>query len=98
MPKIYTYVELASNINMAIDACRPESGRLLHNRQEMTQVKETLDDGYCDVSGRIGNLNYTGALDSFYIVCFSYFLGIMGSVKVYLSPGEKYRLAIKCMP
>ncbi|KAF5386054.1 hypothetical protein D9615_002424 [Tricholomella constricta] len=61
---------IKSNIDMAIKACRPESGNLLRNREEMRQVKESLDEGYCDVSGRVGDLNRVGE---------------MGSVKVYLS-------------
>ncbi|KAG6857275.1 hypothetical protein H0H87_007108 [Tephrocybe sp. NHM501043] len=51
---------ISSNIDMAIKACRPESGNLLRNRQEMRQVQESLDEGYCDVSGRVGDLNLIG--------------------------------------
>ncbi|KIY52910.1 hypothetical protein FISHEDRAFT_63575 [Fistulina hepatica ATCC 64428] len=47
---------ITSNINMAIQACRRESSQLLRNREYMQQVKETLDDGYCDISGTVGNL------------------------------------------
>ncbi|GLB37239.1 putative protein of unknown function (DUF3684) [Lyophyllum shimeji] len=61
---------ISSNIEMAIRACRPESGSLLRNRQEMRQVRESLNEGYCDVSGRVGDLNRVGE---------------MGSVKIYLS-------------
>lgn len=61
---------ISSNIDMAIKACRPESGNLLRNRQEMRQVRESLNEGYCDVSGRVGDLNRVGE---------------MGSVKIYLS-------------
>jgi hypothetical protein len=53
-------VFLASNIDMAIKACRPESGNLLRNRQEMQQVKESLDEGYCDISGRAGDFDLVG--------------------------------------
>lgn len=53
-------VPLASNIDMAIRACRPESGNLLRNREEMRQVRESLDEGYCDISGRAEDLNRVG--------------------------------------
>ena len=43
--------EIEDNVRMAIAACRSESQSLLRNRQEMTMVKESLDEGYCDVSG-----------------------------------------------
>ncbi|KAG6829550.1 hypothetical protein H0H92_004219 [Tricholoma furcatifolium] len=68
---------IASNIDMAIKACRPESGNLLRNRQEMRQVRESLDEGYCDVSGRVGDLSL---------------IGEMGNVKVYLSQGSELAL------
>lgn len=50
----------ASNIDMAIKACRPESGNLIRNREEMRQVKESLNEGYCDISGRVGDLHKIG--------------------------------------
>lgn len=56
----FEIVFLASNIDMAIMACRPESGNLLRNREEMRQVKESLDEGYCDISGRAEDLNRIG--------------------------------------
>ena len=49
-----------SNIRQAIAACREESGGLLHNRQRMAMVKETEGDGYCDISGRVGDLEILG--------------------------------------
>lgn len=45
---------------MAIKACKPEEGTLLHNRKRMEIVKESLDEGYCDTSGQIGNLEFLG--------------------------------------
>ncbi|KAJ8522756.1 hypothetical protein ONZ45_g741 [Pleurotus djamor] len=51
-----------SNIAMAIKACKPENGNLLRNKEEMRQVKESLNDGYCDVSGRAGDLNLIGEM------------------------------------
>ncbi|RDB24786.1 hypothetical protein Hypma_008085 [Hypsizygus marmoreus] len=61
---------ISSNIDMAIKACRPESGNLLRNREEMRQVKESLNEGYCDISARVGDLNR---------------IGEMGAVRVYLA-------------
>ncbi|KAG6820876.1 hypothetical protein H0H93_010220 [Arthromyces matolae] len=53
---------ISSNIDMAIRACRPESGNLLRNRQEMRLVRESLDEGYCDISARTGDLNLIALL------------------------------------
>ncbi|KAG8964408.1 hypothetical protein FRC03_001809 [Tulasnella sp. 419] len=39
------------NIQMAIDDCHPESEHLLEIRQRMTMVNESLEGGYCDISG-----------------------------------------------
>ncbi|KAF8894925.1 hypothetical protein CPB84DRAFT_1816083 [Gymnopilus junonius] len=61
---------LTKNIDMAINSCKSESADLLQNREHMQRVKESLNDGYCDVSGRRGDLHN---------------IGQMGSVKVYLS-------------
>ncbi|KAJ7129825.1 hypothetical protein C8R43DRAFT_1026002 [Mycena crocata] len=61
---------ISSNIDMAIQACRPESGNLLRNREQMQQVQESLNEGYCDISGRVGDLTIVGEI---------------GNIKVYLS-------------
>lgn len=45
---------------MAIKACREEQGHLLRNREQMQTVKESLDEGYCDISGRAGDLDFIG--------------------------------------
>ena len=45
---------------MAINACRSESSNLVRNREEMQEVKESLNEGYCDVSGRADNLLSAG--------------------------------------
>ena len=50
---------------MAIRGCRPESGNLLRNREQMQQVKESLNEGYCDISGRVGDLNVVGESATF---------------------------------
>ena len=53
---------LANNIDMAIKACSPERNDLLRNREAMQIVEESVDDGYCDITGRIGDsdLNFVG--------------------------------------
>jgi len=62
---------IASNIDTAIRACKEEKSNLIQSRQQMRMVKETLnDDGYCDISGNIGDLT---------------FLGDMGQVRLYSS-------------
>lgn len=50
----------AKNIDMAVNSCKSESGNLLTNRQQMQRVKESLNDGYCDISGRKGDLHHIG--------------------------------------
>lgn len=62
-----------SNISQAVNACRPENGNMLRNREQMRQVSESLQDGYCDISGQAGDLNCVGQI---------------GETKVYLPPGE----------
>ncbi|KAF9529296.1 hypothetical protein CPB83DRAFT_906254 [Crepidotus variabilis] len=58
------------NIDIALESCKAESGNLLQNREHMQKIKESTDDGYCDISGRRGNLHNIAEL---------------GSVKIYLS-------------
>jgi len=50
----------ASNIDMAIRACTPETRNLVRNREQMQQVRESLNEGYCDISGRVGDLTLIG--------------------------------------
>lgn len=45
---------------MAMKACAPEKSNLLRNREEMQMVRESLDEGYCDVTGRTGDLDHIG--------------------------------------
>jgi hypothetical protein len=47
-------------VEQAIQACRPESKSLLHNTEQMHKVKETLNDGYCDIQGMQGDLVFVG--------------------------------------
>ncbi|KAL4076679.1 hypothetical protein V8B97DRAFT_2021990 [Scleroderma yunnanense] len=54
---------IRSNVDMAIKACRPEQEKLLHNRQKMEVVNESLDEGYCDISGQIGELDHLGTIN-----------------------------------
>ncbi|QRW13174.1 hypothetical protein RhiLY_12173 [Ceratobasidium sp. AG-Ba] len=51
---------IENNVRMAIAACRPESQSLLRNRQQMNMVKESLDEGYCDVSGSADDFALAG--------------------------------------
>ncbi|KAG7090828.1 hypothetical protein E1B28_009910 [Marasmius oreades] len=62
--------DIAANIDMAVRGCRPESGNSIRNREEMQRVKESLGEGYCDVSGRTGDLRE---------------IGRMGEVRVYVA-------------
>ncbi|TCD69784.1 hypothetical protein EIP91_006320 [Steccherinum ochraceum] len=61
---------IEANIDMAIRACREERGQVLHNHENMQMVKEALNEGYCDISGRAGNLKL---------------LGEMGGIKIFAS-------------
>ena len=81
----------ANNIDMAIKACAPEKNNLLRNREEMEVVRESLDEGYCDVSGRTADLDFVGTCSA--SLCDSLILndavsiGTMGGVKVYATQG-----------
>jgi len=76
---------------MAIKACAPEKNNLLRNREEMEVVRESLDEGYCDVSGRTADLDFVGTCSA--SLCDSLILndavsiGTMGGVKVYATQG-----------
>ena len=49
---------------MAISACKEERGDLIQSRKQMQMVKETLNDGYCDISGNLGDFMLLGELDT----------------------------------
>ncbi|KAG1726435.1 uncharacterized protein EDB91DRAFT_1263755 [Suillus paluster] len=66
---------IRSNVAMAIKGCRPEEGKLVHNRREMETIKESLNEGYCDVSGHVAELDY---------------IGVMGTMKIFIARGEKH--------
>lgn len=50
----------ASNIDRAIKACKEETGDVIQNRSHMEMVKESLNEDYCDISGRVGDLTLLG--------------------------------------
>ncbi|KAF9451267.1 hypothetical protein P691DRAFT_796992 [Macrolepiota fuliginosa MF-IS2] len=61
-PTVTPLNNIASNIDMAIKACRAESSNLLQNRQDMQRVKEIDNDGYCDISGHAQNMRSIGSM------------------------------------
>jgi hypothetical protein len=82
----------ASNIDMAIKACTQETKHLLRNREQMQQVRESLNEGYCDISGRVGDLTLIGRIYDFHIsLVLTYRIGTMGKVKVF-APGGQYEV------
>jgi hypothetical protein len=77
---IFPLIRLPStdnNIQNAIKACRPETRGLMRNREQMQTVKETQNDGYCDVQGSSNDLERIGDL---------------GEIKVYAAPGTSSHL------
>ncbi|CAE6384073.1 unnamed protein product [Rhizoctonia solani] len=58
---------IENNVRMAIAACRPESQALLRNRQQMNVVKESLNEGYCDISGSTDDFSLTGEVAGYRI-------------------------------
>ncbi|KAL6309180.1 hypothetical protein BKA93DRAFT_925530 [Sparassis latifolia] len=58
---------ISSNIEMAINACRGESSQHLQNNQQMTRVKESLNEGYCDVSGHAADMSLVGEMGKFLV-------------------------------
>ncbi|KAF9051010.1 hypothetical protein BDZ89DRAFT_1098552 [Hymenopellis radicata] len=59
--------DISSNIDMAISACRPEKNHLLHNRNEMRIIKESLNEGYCDLSGHAGSLKKVATMHNVHV-------------------------------
>ncbi|KAI0371771.1 hypothetical protein BV20DRAFT_1016624 [Pilatotrama ljubarskyi] len=53
---------IASNIDLAIKTCKAEKTEVLRNRQQMQTVRETLQDGYCDVSGHPTDMRLVGEM------------------------------------
>jgi len=56
--------DISMNINLAIGACKSESGDVLQNRERMERVRESLNDGYCDVSGSKDNFHHIAQMDT----------------------------------
>ena len=80
---------------MAIKACAPERSNLLRNREEMQMVKESLDEGYCDVTGKTGDLDHVGKCSTlpsnFFKIPYDVkSTGSMGGIKVFAGPGKRY--------
>ncbi|TBU28918.1 hypothetical protein BD311DRAFT_721461 [Dichomitus squalens] len=61
---------IASNIDLAIRACKEERNETLRNRQQMQIVKESLNEGYCDISGHPTDMTVVGE---------------MGGIKIYVA-------------
>ncbi|KAH9946348.1 uncharacterized protein BXZ73DRAFT_86493 [Epithele typhae] len=51
-----------SNIDLAIRACKEERNDTLRNRQHVQMVKESLNEGYCDVSGHPTDMALAGEM------------------------------------
>ncbi|KAI0037007.1 hypothetical protein K488DRAFT_75577 [Vararia minispora EC-137] len=69
--KVTPLSSIDANVQTAIKACSEEKSDVLRTRQQMTTVKETENEGYCDISGRAEALDAIGNIDE---------------MKVYLSP------------
>ncbi|EMD37151.1 hypothetical protein CERSUDRAFT_115067 [Gelatoporia subvermispora B] len=54
-------------IQNAVRACQAESGEVLQNQEQVEQVKESKNDGYCDVSGHAVNMELSGEFAEFKI-------------------------------
>lgn len=75
---------------MAIRACKEERNQLLQSKEQMKIVKESLNDGYCDVSGQ-KDLTLAGSCISSQLsaITQSYVPGDMGGVKVFVARGRQ---------
>ena len=51
---------LGGNVAKAMKACNPEGGKLLHHRNKVEEIREFANEGYCDVSGMVGQLKLRG--------------------------------------
>ncbi|KAI0933780.1 hypothetical protein AcW1_005516 [Taiwanofungus camphoratus] len=54
--------KIASNIEMAIAACRQERNQQVRGRENMEMVKETQNEGYCDASGAAVDITLVGQM------------------------------------
>ncbi|KAG9003819.1 hypothetical protein FRB94_008497 [Tulasnella sp. JGI-2019a] len=57
--------DIDRNIRTAIAACRAERSFVLANRQQMTMVKESLEDGYCDISGTDNDFEFVSPVEGY---------------------------------
>lgn len=77
---------------MAVNACREERSEKLQNQTEMRTVKESLNDGYCDISGHAADMILVGmpALNRRLFHSLTAFVsGDMGKIKVFVTKGEQ---------
>jgi hypothetical protein len=52
----------ASNIDAAVEACKAEKSEEIQSLRQMKMIKESINDGYCDISGNIDDLSLRGKL------------------------------------
>ena len=67
-PGVTPQSNIDSNIQTAIKACSEERSNVVQTRQQMQMVKETQNEGDCDVSGHVGKLEIIGTPESASIV------------------------------
>lgn len=61
----------------------------------MQIVKESLDDGYCDISGNLGDITCVGELNTLHqplVFANDDFQGDMGKVRFFCSKGTAVRI------
>lgn len=51
-----------ANVDIAIKAWKLKEGTLLHNRERTEIVNESLNEGYCNMSDQVGNLELPGRM------------------------------------
>ncbi|KAH7101868.1 hypothetical protein BKA62DRAFT_829923 [Auriculariales sp. MPI-PUGE-AT-0066] len=71
--------EIDRNVQQAIAGCRPENSTRLRDRTTMTMVKEAQNEGYCDISGRVEDLELVGTVSG---------------VKIFIAPSIPERQAV----
>lgn len=96
----YFLTRTATNIDMAVRACREEKSSLFNSniREEMKPVKESIDDKYCDASGQAIDLVLSGrsihhaSSEGGSHQC----IGEMGGIKVFMSRGPSHHGRLHC--
>lgn len=78
-----SHLYLANNIDMAIKACGHERNNLLRDREAIQVADESVENGYCDITGRIGDpdLEFVGMC----LLCIGFL--ITRQRKIYRSSG-----------